>query len=182
MFHCWRLYLAISAVSCDPSTKLRKQENEEIQNYLSQNSNLNFVKQPSGLYYLEVVPGTGTVPVVGDSAYVKYTGKFLDGTIFDSNVSTGTLYGFIVGLNITGFDEGITLMKAGGKSTFLFLPILPMVQQAHIAFQDLRHYCLMLSWLRYLHIQVNRVIEVQRQRVFRLDPADFSSIRRFSLI
>ena len=111
--------LAISAVSCDPSTKMRKQENEEIQNYLSQNSNLNFVKQPSGLYYLEVVPGTGTAPVVGDSAYVKYTGKFLDGTIFDSNVSTGTLYGFIVGLNITGFDEGITLMKAGGKSSFL---------------------------------------------------------------
>ncbi len=109
----------IAVVSCDPATKLRKQENEDIQTYLTQNSNLNFVKQPSGLYYLEVLAGTGTMPVLGDSAYVKYTGKFLDGTIFDSNVSTGTLYGFIVGLNITGFDEGITMMKAGGKSTLL---------------------------------------------------------------
>ena len=54
-----------------------------------------------------------------DSAFVKYTGMFLNGTVFDSNVSSGNLYGFIVGQNITGFDEGVTLMKPGGKSTLL---------------------------------------------------------------
>jgi len=109
----------ITLVSCDPTKKMEKKENEQIQDYLSQNSTLIFVKQPSGLYYLEVTPGTGLSPVRTDSAYVKYTGKFLDGTVFDSNVTSGNLYGFIVGQNITGFDEGITLMKPGGKSTLL---------------------------------------------------------------
>jgi FKBP-type peptidyl-prolyl cis-trans isomerase len=109
----------ITIVSCDPSKKLRKQEEEDIQTYLTQNSTFNFVKQPDGLYYLEVVAGTGLSPVAGDSAYVNYTGKFLDGTIFDTNATHGTLYGFIVGQNLIGFDEGITLMKAGGKATLL---------------------------------------------------------------
>ena len=111
--------LTLSLMSCDPSKKLQKQEDEEIQAYLTQNSNLNFVKQPSGLYYLEIVPGTGISPVRTDSVYINYTGKFLDGTIFDTNSTTGKLFGAIVGTLIVGFDEGLTKMKVGGKSTLL---------------------------------------------------------------
>jgi FKBP-type peptidyl-prolyl cis-trans isomerase len=111
--------MMLSLVSCDPTAKMEKEEKQEIQTYLSQNSNLTFVKQPSGLYYHEIIPGTGISAVRTDSAYVKYTGMFLNGDVFDSNVSSGKLYGFIVGQNITGFDEGITLMKAGGKSSLL---------------------------------------------------------------
>jgi FKBP-type peptidyl-prolyl cis-trans isomerase len=111
--------LMVFAVSCDPSSKYEKNEKDQISSYLKENSNLNFVKQPSGLYYLEVVEGTGISPVAGDSAYVNYTGKFLDGKIFDSNVTQGKLYGFIVGQNIIGFDEGVTKMKEGGKSKLL---------------------------------------------------------------
>ena len=105
--------------ACNPAAKMEKQEKEEIEAYLSANDTLDFVKQPSGLYYHEVVAGTGISPERADSAFVKYTGKFLSGGIFDSNVSSGKLYGFIIGQNITGFDEGITLMKPGGKSTIL---------------------------------------------------------------
>jgi FKBP-type peptidyl-prolyl cis-trans isomerase len=111
--------LVLAAVACDPTSKAEKQEKDDIEAYLAQNSSLNFVKQPSGLYYYEVTAGTGISPVAGDSAWVKYTGKFLDGTIFDSNVTTGKLYNFIVGYNIHGFDEGITLMKVGGKCSLL---------------------------------------------------------------
>jgi len=111
--------LLISLESCDPTKKLEKAENDKIQEYLGNNSNLDFVLKPSGLYYLELVAGIGVSPVKTDSAYVRYTGKFLNGQIFDSNVSSGVLYGFIVGQNITGFDEGVTLMKAGGKATVL---------------------------------------------------------------
>ena len=108
----------LSLTACDPSAKLEKQEKEEIQAFLSSTDSI-FVKQQSGLYYHEIVAGTGVSPKIADSAYVKYTGKFLDESIFDSNVTTGKLYGFIIGQNITGFDEGITLMKPGGKSTLL---------------------------------------------------------------
>jgi FKBP-type peptidyl-prolyl cis-trans isomerase len=105
--------------SCNPSDKYVKEEKRQIQDYLSSNSGLNFVLKPSGLYYLEVVTGAGLSPVRTDSAYVRYTGKLLDGTVFDSNVSSGKLYGFILGQNIIGFDEGVSLMKTGGKSTLL---------------------------------------------------------------
>jgi FKBP-type peptidyl-prolyl cis-trans isomerase FkpA len=108
----------LSLTACNPSAKLEKQEKEDIQAFLGSTDSI-FVKQQSGLYYNEIVPGTGVSPKIADSAYVKYTGKFLDESIFDSNVTTGKLYGFIIGQNIAGFDEGITLMKPGGKSTLL---------------------------------------------------------------
>jgi FKBP-type peptidyl-prolyl cis-trans isomerase FkpA len=114
------IIMVISTVSCDVTKKYREQEKKDIAEYLAQNSNLSFVKQASGLYYLNVLTGTGLMPAEGDSAYVYYTGKFLDGTVFDTNVGS-RLYGFKAGLgyNIAGFDEGIMLMKAGGKSSLL---------------------------------------------------------------
>ena len=84
--------LLISLWSCDPSKKYEKEESANIQNYLSNNPNLSFVLKPSGLYYLEVLAGSGRMPVMHDTAYVKYTGKFLNGTSFDTNVGkTDTL-------------------------------------------------------------------------------------------
>ena len=110
-----------SLVACDPSKKYIKEEDESIENFLGSTSNQNFVLQSSGLYYNEVLEGTGIMAVLGDSAYVRYSGKFLDGYTFDSNVGKPTPYGFVVGQNIRGFDEGIMLMKAGGKA-ILVLP------------------------------------------------------------
>jgi FKBP-type peptidyl-prolyl cis-trans isomerase len=112
------VFIIISFGSCNPAGKFERTERKKIQEYLGSHSELNFDLKPSGLYYLETVPGTGISPVAYDSAFVRYTGKLLDGYVFDSNIS-GALYGFIVGQNITGFDEGVTLMKVGGKSTLL---------------------------------------------------------------
>jgi FKBP-type peptidyl-prolyl cis-trans isomerase len=111
--------ILISLASCNPAAKYEKEEKASIQDYLGNNTNIKFVLQSGGLYYSETVVGTGAMPTYGDSAFVKYTGKFLDGTIFDSNVSLATLYSFIVGENIAGFDQGLILMKEGGKATLL---------------------------------------------------------------
>jgi FKBP-type peptidyl-prolyl cis-trans isomerase len=113
--------LMISIVSCNPAKKYEKEESAKIQGYLSSNSNLNFVLKPSGLYYLEVLAGTGRTPVIHDTAYVKYTGKLFDGTSFDTNVGTTDTLIFPVaeGWILYGFDEGITYMKEGGKAMFL---------------------------------------------------------------
>jgi FKBP-type peptidyl-prolyl cis-trans isomerase len=111
--------IMISLSGCDPSRKLEKEEREQISEYLGKHPDMNFVLQESGLYYLETLAGTGASAVLLDSAFVRYTGKFLTGAIFDSNVATGKLYGFIVGQNIEGFDEGVLLMKVGGKATLL---------------------------------------------------------------
>lgn len=113
--------LMISLVSCDPAKKYEKEERSKVQEYLSNNSNLNFVLKPSGLYYLEVQPGAGRLAVSHDTAFVKYTGKFLDGTAFDTNVGEPDSLVFPVNENwiLSGLDEGITFMNEGGKAIFL---------------------------------------------------------------
>jgi FKBP-type peptidyl-prolyl cis-trans isomerase len=114
--------LMILQVSCDPTKKYVKAEESEIQNYLATNFNQTFVRKPSGLYYYEVLEGTGIMPAKHDTVYVKYTGKFLEGTIFDSNVLLSSFLIFPVGEKvwvIDGLDEGVTYMKEGGKATIL---------------------------------------------------------------
>jgi len=113
------LLLMIIGVSCDPARKYEKEEKNQIENFLAENSDKNYQKQNSGLYYSETQKGTGIQPVLYDSAWVKYTGKFLDGTVFDSNADKPTLYAFIVGQNILGFDEGVMMMQEGGKCSLL---------------------------------------------------------------
>jgi FKBP-type peptidyl-prolyl cis-trans isomerase FkpA len=110
----------ISLGSCNPASKYEKAEQDAINNYLNANSTMAYELKPSGLYYLDVVVGTGRTPVMHDTAYVIYTGKFLDGTVFDTNVGKANLiFPVAEGLMIPGFDEGITYMKAGGKASLL---------------------------------------------------------------
>lgn len=105
----------LSLASCDPGKKEEKRERERINEYLSAHPDQNFVKTPDGLYYYEILAGTGNSPVEGDSVVIKYSGKFLDGNQFDASNSVG----FIVGVNISGFDEGLEMMKVGGKAMLL---------------------------------------------------------------
>jgi FKBP-type peptidyl-prolyl cis-trans isomerase FkpA len=113
--------VTISLTSCDPAKKYEKEENTKIQDYLNSNGSLTFVQKPSGLYYMDVQVGTGRAPVAHDTVFLKYTGKFLDGTVFDTNVGKPDSLSFPAneGWMIPGFDEGITYMKQGGKAMFL---------------------------------------------------------------
>lgn len=108
----------ITLFSCNPASKYEKAEASQISDYLSLNPNLNFVLKPSGLYYLDVTVGTGRTPINKDTVYIKYTGKFLDGTAFDTNVGKADSLTFPVfqGYLIAGFEEAISYMKAGGKA------------------------------------------------------------------
>jgi FKBP-type peptidyl-prolyl cis-trans isomerase FkpA len=70
----------------------------------------------SGLVYQEVVAGAGPNPTVSDSITVHYHGTLEDGTVFDSSVDRGEPIGFNLGQVIPGWQEGLLLMKAGGKA------------------------------------------------------------------
>jgi FKBP-type peptidyl-prolyl cis-trans isomerase len=54
---------------------------------------------------------------------VNYRGTLLDGTQFDSSFERNEPFTFTIGRRqvIMGWDEGIALMKAGGKGT-LYIP------------------------------------------------------------
>lgn len=111
-------------VSCDLSKQYDNPEETEqinIQKFLSANDTVNFEKKTSGLYYYEILPGTGPQVETHDTAYVFFGMFYLSGILFDTNVGTKDTMIFVVneGKYIPGFEEGISYMKEKGKSLFL---------------------------------------------------------------
>ena len=84
------------------------------------------MKTQSGLEYIEIEAGTGAQAVAGKSVSVHYTGKFQDGKVFDSSIPRGEPLTFPLGRGnvIKGWDEGIALMKVGGKAQLIIPPNL----------------------------------------------------------
>jgi FKBP-type peptidyl-prolyl cis-trans isomerase len=84
------------------------------------------MKTASGLEYIEVEAGTGAPAEAGKTVSVHYTGKLQDGKVFDSSVSRGEPITFPLGGGrvIKGWDEGIALMKVGGKAQLVIPPYL----------------------------------------------------------
>ena len=70
---------------------------------------------PSGLQYEVLTEGTGTQPKASDTVKVHYTGKLIDGTVFDSSVERGVPASFGVTQVIPGWVEALQLMHEGDK-------------------------------------------------------------------
>lgn len=95
---------------------------ETIEKYLSDNG-IESQSTPSGLHYVIIEEGTGKQAQAGKKVTVNYTGYLLDGTKFDSSLDRGEPFVFDLGkgMVIRGWDEGIALLKEGGK-TDLYIP------------------------------------------------------------
>jgi len=72
----------------------------------------------TGLQYEVLQAGTGASPIATDEVTVHYTGKLLDGTVFDSSVDRGEPASFPLNRVIPGWTEGVQLMKIGDKYRF----------------------------------------------------------------
>ena len=73
----------------------------------------------SGLKYQVLKSGAGTVsPKATDTVKVHYHGTLLNGTVFDSSVQRGEPISFPLDRVITGWTEGLQLMKVGDKFKF----------------------------------------------------------------
>lgn len=90
--------------------------------YLANNAKEEGVKvTESGLQYLVVKEGNGKKPGPNDMVTVHYTGRLIDGTVFDSSVERGEPATFAVGQVIPGWVEGLQLMSEGSAYR-LFIP------------------------------------------------------------
>ena len=78
-------------------------------------------REAGGLQYEIVKEGDGPMPTAQDSVTVHYTGKLIDGTVFDSSVERGAPATFGVSQVIPGWVEALQMMKAGSKWR-LFIP------------------------------------------------------------
>lgn len=85
-----------------------------------------FMKTATGLEYTEVEAGTGPAPQAGDIVAVHYTGTLTNGVVFDSSYQRNEPIQFPLGTGrvIPGWDEGIALMKQGGKAKLRIPPEL----------------------------------------------------------
>ena len=90
--------------------------------FMEQNAkNDSVVQTQSGLQYMVLKEGTGAKPGPTDEVTVHYTGKLLDGTVFDSSVERGEPATFPLDKVIAGWTEGLQLMSEGAKYR-LFIP------------------------------------------------------------
>src|SRR5258708_1741553 len=89
-------------------------DDASIQAYIKAN-NITATKDPSGLYYQVITPGTGAYPTKNSLISGQCTGKLLNGTVFDSGpVSNAPLTGFV-----TGWQIGIPYINTGGRILLL---------------------------------------------------------------
>jgi len=72
----------------------------------------------SGLQYEPIITGTGPKPEATDKVKVHYTGKTIDGQVFDSSVERGIPAEFGLNQVIGGWTEGLQLMPVGSKFMF----------------------------------------------------------------
>jgi FKBP-type peptidyl-prolyl cis-trans isomerase len=98
----------------------RNMEESKISAYISSN-NITTPPTESGLYYIELEKGTGSQAENGKTVKVHYTLYNIEGEKLQSSLDAGQPFSFELGKGqvIEGWDEGIALMKAGGKAKFV---------------------------------------------------------------
>ncbi|MCJ8210626.1 FKBP-type peptidyl-prolyl cis-trans isomerase [Mucilaginibacter sp. RS28] len=85
-------------------------DDAKIKAYI-QTNNINATRDDSGVYYQVISPGSGAYPTASSSVSVNYTGKLLDGTVFDSN----SLNNYALSGLIKGWQYGIPHINVGGR-------------------------------------------------------------------
>jgi FKBP-type peptidyl-prolyl cis-trans isomerase len=123
----WSISVIVSVLvllmfsGCLDSENMSKAERKSIENYLKTLGDTVVVLKPSGLYYIELIAGTGISPVDGDTVVIRGRGMYLDYVEFSSNLSNNTADKFVVGAGdkIKGIEEGVKYIKVGGKARLL---------------------------------------------------------------
>jgi FKBP-type peptidyl-prolyl cis-trans isomerase len=96
-----------------------------IQSYIAAKGIKDVQKTMSGLYYVITKAGTGANVENGKTAVMNYTGRTLDGKMFDSNTEKEFnheqpfKFKLGQGMVIRGWDEGVALLNKGAKATFI---------------------------------------------------------------
>jgi FKBP-type peptidyl-prolyl cis-trans isomerase FkpA len=99
--------------SFDPA-KQATTDDAAMQTYIKAN-NITATKDPSGVYYQVITPGTGSYPNANSLITGAYSGKLLNGTVFDS----GSINATALSSYIKGWQIGIPHINTGGRILLL---------------------------------------------------------------
>ncbi len=96
--------------------KVKSQSQSESAAFFAKlKDNKNIVQLPDGLCYEILTPGTGDYPKPTQTVKVNYTGKLINGTVFDSSATHGGPVQLALDQVIPGWAEGIQKINKGGK-------------------------------------------------------------------
>ncbi|MDE5656966.1 MAG: FKBP-type peptidyl-prolyl cis-trans isomerase [Muribaculaceae bacterium] len=117
-----KFFTELEAKQREEAAKMGEINAKAGEEFLAENGKRAEVKTTaSGLQYEVIKEGDGPQPNADDQVVVHYTGKLIDGTVFDSSEDRGVPATFGVTQVIPGWVEALQLMKAG--STWrLFIP------------------------------------------------------------
>ena len=110
------------ALNTEATEPIRIQNQTEGKAYMAMNAaDPNVKTHESGIQYKVLKSGSGRRLVRdGDTVTARYTGRFLDGTVFDSTDARGDEpMTFDISLVIEGWNEGLKLMRAGDIFEFV---------------------------------------------------------------
>jgi FKBP-type peptidyl-prolyl cis-trans isomerase FkpA len=94
-------------------SKLDDYEDFTIRKYLESNSLTGFTKTSTGLYYKIGQPGTGSPITVDSTIVANYSGKLLNGFVFDRALA-GSEATFSLKSLVKGWRDAVPLIKQGG--------------------------------------------------------------------
>ncbi|MEM9917527.1 MAG: FKBP-type peptidyl-prolyl cis-trans isomerase [Bacteroidota bacterium] len=101
----------------DPVSQADQDQNTII-NYAI-DKRLDVYRTPSGLYIQLLETGEGPAPTRARKVVAHYKGSLMDGTVFDSSYKRSKPLEFQLGQVIAGWQEGLSLLKPGGKAILL---------------------------------------------------------------
>jgi FKBP-type peptidyl-prolyl cis-trans isomerase FkpA len=96
----------------DCVAKTPQSEDAAMRDYAAANAML-VTQHSSGMYYQILNAGTGATVSSSSQVSVRYTGKLLNGTIFDQSTTPTALYP--IGGYIPGWQLGLPLIREGGS-------------------------------------------------------------------
>lgn len=94
-----------------------QEEGPALEKYIAENK-IKTKPEASGIYIIRTKPGKGKSPGATDMVKVNYTGKLIDGTVFDSNEGQPPVE-FELNRVIPGWAEALQKMKKGEKATII---------------------------------------------------------------
>lgn len=89
----------------------------QLEKYLAE-QNIRVQPARPGVYFIVFKPGTGEIPVVGDSIEIRYTGRFLSGEVFDGSSKIGGTLKFRLekGKYLQAWEEALCSMREGAMT------------------------------------------------------------------
>jgi len=113
------LIIAASCTKADSTPDFSAIDKQVIEDYLAVKK-LTAVSTSSGLYYIITTPGDAVHPTLNSTVTAYYRGYLTDGSIFDQSTYTAKKPAtFPLTDVITGWQEGLQLIGAGGKIKLL---------------------------------------------------------------